>query len=124
MTEKELKREYDKLTSNIEGLRVYDGRNAGVDVYVCEKCGKQLYTRYKDKGVTPFTVGCRSKECRGTMIHENTISEFDAMLNKLTVHNWVRPSFEWLDKQRKKGKDGLIEHILNGGLMLESELEE
>jgi len=46
----------------------------------------------------------------------------DAMLNKVTVQNWVRPTFEWLNKQRKKGREGLIEHVLNGGLILENEL--
>lgn len=122
MNEKELKREYDKLVSRIDQARMFDGRNKGVDVYICKKCGTTVYTRYKDKGVTPFTIACRNKDCKEVMMHEKTISEMDAMLNKVTVHNWVRPSFEWLNKQRKKGKDGIIEHVLQGGLMLEDEL--
>ncbi len=122
MSRNELEKQYKKLLKEIEQMRMYDGRNKGVDVYVCSKCGKTIYTRYKDKGATPFTISCRDNECKGTMTHERTISEMDAMLNKLTVHNWVRPTLQWLDKQRKKGKDALVEHVLNGGLMLESEL--
>lgn len=122
MSKNELEKQYSKLLKEIETMRMYDGRNKGVDVYVCDKCGKTIYTRYKDKGVTPFTIACRDNECKGTMMHDRTISEMDAMLNKLTVHNWVRPTLQWLDKQRQKGKAGLVEHVLNGGLVLESEL--
>lgn len=122
MSEKELKREYAKLIARINKERMYDGRDKGVDVYICRKCGAIFYTRYKDKGVTPFTILCRNKECDDIMMHEDTVSEMDAMLNKVTVHNWVRPTFEWLNKQRKKDNESVIEHILNGGLILEQEL--
>jgi hypothetical protein len=44
------------------------------------------------------------------------------MLNKVTVHNWVRPPFEWLNKQRKKDKYYVVDHVLQGGLILEEEL--
>ena len=101
MTEKELKRKYDELVKRVLGEKMYDGR---------------------DKGVTPFTIACRNKDCKGIMMHEKTISEIDAMLNKVTVQNWVRPTFEWLNKQRKKGNEGVIEHVLNGGLVMENEL--
>lgn len=119
MTQKELKLKYDNLVGSIEKERIYDGRDRGVDVYTCKKCGAVKYTRYKDKGVTPFTIGCK---CGCTMVHDKTISELIAVQEKATVHNWVRPPFEWLDKQRKKNKQGMIDHVLNGGLVLESEL--
>ena len=122
MTEKELKRDYDALVKRVPDEKMYDGRNKGVDVYICKKCGARFYTRYKDKGVTPFTIACRNEDCKELMMHEDTTSEMYAMLNKVTVHNWVRPPFEWLNKQRKKGKDSLIEHVLQGGLVLENEL--
>jgi len=122
MSEKELKQKYDALVKRVPGERMYDGRDKGVDVYICKKCGAVVYTRYKDKGVTPFTIACRNKDCKEVMMHEKTISEMDAMLNKVTVQNWVRPTFEWLNKQRKKGNEGVIEHVLNGGLVMESEL--
>ena len=119
MTQKDLKTKYDNLVGSIEKERIYDGRDKGVDVYICEKCGAIKYTRYKDKGVTPFTIGCK---CGCTMVHDKTISELDAVIEKATVHNWVRPPFELLDKQRKKNRFDVIDHVLNGGLVLESEL--
>ncbi len=119
MDKKKLKRKYDKLVSEIESMSGYDGRGKGVDVYVCEKCGKQFYTRYKDKGVTPFTIRCRREDCNATMLHRATISESQAKNEGLVVHNWVRPTFE----QLLKLSDGAQEHVLNGGLMLEDELE-
>lgn len=122
MTREELRKEYDDLRTRLQSQKMYDGRGKGVDVYVCKKCGRQFYTRYIDLGVTPFTIKCRNKECKGLMMHENTIDEVTGFLNKLTVHNWVRPPFEWLDKQRENNKIGVIDHVLNGGLILEEEL--
>lgn len=117
MDKKKLKKKYDKLVAEIESAQMYDGRGKGVDVYVCEKCGKRFYTRYKDKGVTPFTIKCRHCE-HGTMMHDQTISEQVANVMAFEVHNWVRPTFEQLQKL----SDGAIDHVLNGGLMLEDEL--
>lgn len=117
MNQKNLKKSYDKLVAEIESAQMFDGRNNGVDVYVCKKCGKRFYTRYKDKGVTPFTIKCRHCE-HGTMMHDQTISEQVANFMAFEVHNWVRPTFEQLQKL----SDGAIDHVLNGGLMLEEEL--
>ncbi len=122
MNAEELKKAYDDLRTRLLSTKMYDGRNKGVDVYVCEKCGRQFYTRYIDLGVTPFTIKCRNKECNAVMIHKSTIDEITTLMNKLTVHNWVRPSLEWLDKQREKNNIGVIDHVLNGGLLLEEEL--
>lgn len=118
MDNKELKEKYDKLVSDIETAKCYDGRNKGVDVYVCQKCGKHFYTRYKDKGVTPFTIRCR--ECNnGTATHEKTTTEQIVKIMGYQVHNWVRPSFE----QFLELNEDAQQHVLNGGLMLEEELE-
>lgn len=118
MDKNELKKKYDKMVAGIESAQMFDGRNKGVDVYVCKKCGYQFFTRYKDKGVTPFTVRCRNCE-HGTAVHEKTITEQTASLLGVKVHNWVRPTFE----QLLKLNEGAQEHVLNGGLMLEEELE-
>lgn len=118
MNKEELKQQYNELVSAIETAEMFDGRNKGVDVYVCKKCGKRFYTRYKDKGVTPFTIKCRHCE-HGTMTHDQTISEQVANVMAFEVHNWVRPTFEQLQKL----SDGAQEHVLNGGLMLEDELD-
>ena len=118
MDKKELKKEYDKLVAGIESAKMFDGRNKGVDVYQCKDCGFVYFTRYKDKGVTPFTLKCRN--CvHGTAFHEKTITEKTAAMINVAVHNWVRPTFEQLIKL----DEGAQEHILNGGLMLEEELE-
>jgi DNA-directed RNA polymerase subunit RPC12/RpoP len=119
MNKEELKQQYDELVSRIETAKIFDGRNKGVDVYVCKKCGKQFYTRYKDKGVTPFTIKCRHCD-HGTMMHDQTVTEQIANVMAFEVHNWVRPTFEQLQTL----SDGSIEHVLNGGLMLEDELEQ
>ena len=120
MGEKQLKRKYDELVADIESMPMFDGRNKGIDVYVCEKCGKQFYTQYKDKGVTPFTIRCRRDECGATMVHRCTISVSQAKIDGLVVHNWVRPTFEQLQKL----SDDAIDHVLNGGLMLEDQLHD
>lgn len=118
MNKNELKQQYDKLAAEIESAQMFDGRNKGVDEYVCKKCGKRFYTRYKDKGVTPFTIKCRHCD-HGTMMHDQTISEQVANFMAFEVHNWVRPTFE----QFQTLNEGAQEHVLNGGLMLEDELD-
>lgn len=120
MDKNELKQKYDQLVAGIESARMFDGRNKGIDIYVCEKCGTQFCTRYKDKGVTPFTLKCRRIECGATMVHRGTISEREAEVSRLVVHNWVRPTFEQLLTLNA----GAQEHVLNGGLMLEEELNQ
>lgn len=117
MNKEELKQQYDELVSGIETAKMFDGRNKGVDIYQCKECGFQFYTRYKDKGVTPFTVRCRNCD-HGTASHDKTITEQMASFLGVKVHNWVRPTYEQLLKLNK----GAQEHVLNGGLMLEDEL--
>lgn len=97
MDKKELKKEYDELVADIESAKMFDGRNKGVDVYQCKDCGFVFFTRYKDKGVTPFTLKCRN--CgHSNAFHEKTISEECAECEGFIVHNWVRPTFEQLLK--------------------------
>lgn len=118
MNKEELKQQYDELVSGIETAEMFDGRNKGVDIYQCKECGFQFYTRYKDKGVTPFTVRCRNCN-HGTAFHVKTISEQMASFLGVKVHNWVRPTFG----QLLKLNEGAQKHVLNGGLMLEDELD-
>lgn len=111
---------YDGMVNSIEAAQMYDGRGKGVDVYVCNECGAVYYTRYKDKGVTPFTIHCR--KCKmGTMVHKNTLTEQYGKIIGMTneIHNWVRPSFE----QFMKLNEGAKQHVLQGGLLLDEELE-
>lgn len=117
-----IRRQYKQLVAKVEEMKVFDGRGKGVDVYVCEKCGRRTLTRYKDKGVTPFVMRCRY--CDGYAQHVETISEDTALLLCIaegnTVQNWVRPPLKWLLKQNQ----GTIDHVLQGGLVLEKEVLE
>ena len=120
MKEKELKRKYDELVNGIERARIFDGRGSGVDVYTCDDCGAKFYTQYVDKGVTPFTIACRS--CNGTAYHRHTLPLTEwAMQDEvvLELHSWVRPTFE----QLKKLSPGMQEHVLDGGLVLREHLQ-
>lgn len=114
MTNKEIEEKYNKLLDD-DNLPVYDGRGQGVDVYYCRFCRNKVYTRYKDKGVTPFAMLC--PKCHKTMTHDYDITEEKAASIGVKVVNWVRPSLEWLLKHRKA-----LKHVLGGGLVLENEL--
>lgn len=117
MNTEELKNQYEEMVARIDAARMFDGRNSGVDVYVCDKCGELFHTRYKDKGTTPFSIKCR-KCGKGTAVHKDTVSEMIASSVGLKVHNWVRPTFEQLVKLN----EAQVKHVLDGGLVLEDEL--
>lgn len=117
MEEHQLREEYNNLLERIENAQIYDGRNKGVDVYECKLCGERFFTRYKDKGVTPFTIKCRHCD-HSIATHIETMPETMANVIGAVVHNWVRPTFE----QLKQLDDGVIEHVLEGGLVLEDDL--
>lgn len=117
----ELKKEYDQMLKDIETARIFDGRGTGVDVYICEKCGERFYTRYTAKGVTPYSIICRSCK-KALMTHRNTISYKEwlclSFIDAKKLHDWVRPTYE----QMIKLSPGAQQHVLNGGLVLEEEL--
>lgn len=110
---------YYKLLRRIPDMGIYDGRGRGIDVYICEKCGEIILTRYADKGVTPFVMRCRC--CGGDAIHKTTVSDLEGNIlarNGIAIQNWVRPPLDALWEEN----NGFIEHVLNGGLVLESEI--
>ena len=111
MKREQIEKQYNKLVSEIEGMRMYDGRNT-VDRYICDTCGHMMHTTYKDKGVTPFTMHC--SKCKGTMYHRQTF-EKESVPGWVPVKAWYRPTLE----QTLEMDEGTIEHILNGGLILE-----
>lgn len=63
----------------------------------------------------------RCSHCNGYAQHANTISEREARILNLIegaeILNWVRPPLGWLLKHKEA-----IEHVLNGGLVLETEV--
>ena len=111
--------QYKKLVTSIEELKIYDGRGKGLDIYLCSVCHKRILTRYKDKGVTPFIMQC--PYCDGWAQHVNTTSEREARIldtvEGAEIINWVRPPLQWLLKHKEA-----VEHVLNGGLVLETEI--
>lgn len=110
---------YCKLLQSIGDMKIYDGRNKGIDVYECSKCGHKLYTYYKDKGVTPFTISC--PKCSDIMMHNRTIRVAAPGIRSrgITPIPWLRPTF----KQMLKLSPGMIEHVLQGGLILKTHLK-
>ena len=111
------KSEYEKKCLEFEEARMYDGRGE-YNGYVCEKCSYITATLYKDKGVTPFIIGC--EKCGEAAMHMITSRNAPpAAPNISEVKNWVRPTFE----QFLKLSPATQEHVLNGGLVLEEELK-
>lgn len=108
---KEILEKYNEMASTIEDAKIYDGRGY-YDLYICEKCGAEKITTYSDKGVTPFCIECR---CGGLMEHKKT---YKNVPNFIRVEKWIRPTAEQLQYL----SDRQIEHVLNGGLLMESEI--
>lgn len=104
---------YRKLLQSIGDMKIYDGRGKGIDVYECSKCEYKVYTYYKDKGVTPFTISC--PKCSDIMIHTKTVGTTPGVI----PIPWFRPTF----KQMLKLSPGMIEHVLQGGLILKTHLK-
>lgn len=109
MDKVEIKKRYEELVNGIESAKMYDGRGT-IDVYICHHCGKVILTTYKDKGVTPFTIRC---DCGCTMYHERTYKK-ERCTSDDRIMEWVRPTLEQLMNM----SDAEIEHVLNGGLIL------
>lgn len=105
---------YRQLLWRIENMKIYDGRSKGIDVYECSKCGHKLYTYYKDKGVTPFTISC--PKCSDTMMHTKTVECAPGFIKPIP---WLRPTF----KQMLKLSPEMIEYVLDGGLILKTHLK-
>ncbi|MDH6304629.1 hypothetical protein M2459_001364 [Parabacteroides sp. PF5-5] len=102
---------YEEMLSTIEDAKIYDGRGV-YDLYECEKCGHQQITLYEDKGVTPFMIRC---ECGDFMQHTKS---FRSVPDYIRVSKWRRPTLD----QLLMLSDVSIEHVLNGGLVLDSEI--
>lgn len=111
MTKKQISRKYNCLLARVENMEIYDGRNT-VDQYQCGKCHFRVFTTYKDKGVTPFAIRCPI--CGGSMQHNRTFSK-DTFPEDIRVLNWYRPELKHLLKMNVFE----IDHVLNGGLILE-----
>lgn len=111
MTKEDIEKRYNQLVNSIEKKEMYDGRGT-VDRYTCGTCGHIIYTTYRDKGVTPYTIRCN--RCGGTKYHDKTYNK-KTVPSYVMITDWYRPSL----KDVLKMSDGMIDHILNGGLILD-----
>lgn len=111
MNIQEIRNRYAKMVDTIDGANIYDGRGT-YDLYQCEKCSCEKITTYADKGVTPFIIGC---SCGSNMQHTKS---FKSVPDYIRVFKWKRPTLE----QTMKLSDGQIEHVLNGGLILDLDI--
>jgi len=111
MDRQEIEKRYTKIASTIEDAKIYDGRGV-YDLYECKKCGHHKITLYEDKGVTPFMIKCK---CDDFMQHAKS---YKNVPDYIRVEKWRRPTLE----QTMLLSDGLIEHVLNGGLVLDTEI--
>lgn len=111
MTNTQIIRKYNALLNRIDTMQIYDGRGT-VDRYECQKCGWAIHTTYKDKGVTPFCMPC--PRCGGMMQHTKTFDK-SGVPASITVLNWYRPTL----RQLRKLSEFQLQHVLNGGLILE-----
>lgn len=111
MKKEVIEKRYNELVKEIERKIMYDGRGT-VDRYTCDDCQMIIYTTYRDKGTTPFSMRCR--RCGGTMFHDKTYDK-KTVPGYVIVMDWYRPSLEDVLKM----SDGMIEHVLNGGLILD-----
>lgn len=113
MSKNNIAQQYNSMVASIEDAKIYDGRGE-YNLYECNKCNNYKVTLCKDKGVTPFFIRCK---CGGDMMH--TKSSKQAPPSYVKVYNWVRPNLE----QTMSLSEGMRNHILNGGLILEDELK-
>ena len=111
MKRKDIEKKYKELVDSIETKRMYDGRET-VDRYTCDSCGHIIYTTYRDKGVTPFTMRCH--RCGGTKYHDKTYDKKNVP-DQVVVMEWYRPTLKKTLKMSEEMKD----YVLDGGLILD-----
>lgn len=110
MKNKEIEKKYKKLLKDIETDDFYKKINLTyrVNCYVCGVCGHITKTIDVDPGVTPFMHNC--EKC-GQIAHSTFYT--DIAPEQEYTEEWYRLS---LDEVLQMQNEGLIEHILRGGL--------
>ncbi len=111
-SQREVERKYKKLLKDVATEEFYtkvDLTNR-VNCYSC-KCGHITKTIDIDSGVTPFYFSC--DKCG-----EMATSSFykDIAPSQLPTHEWYRPTLKQVLKMRRIVWEGLLDHVLQGGL--------
>lgn len=109
---KEIIKKYNELLLKVKTEDFYkiDLTNR-VNCYRCSTCHHITKTKDIDAGVTPFMFTCEN--CGETAT--STFYTDIAHLQEPTIE-WYRPSLKQVLKLRKKEDNGMIDHILQGGL--------
>lgn len=109
---RDITKAYNKLIDDVKTKEFYtevDLTNR-VNCYTCD-CGHVTKTKDVDAGVTPFIFSC--EKCNG----EARSSFFnDIAQNQTPTIEWYRPTLKEVLKMRKKDDDGMLDHVLQGGL--------
>lgn len=109
ISQREVKRKYSLMLKRQAGETP-----SGTNCYTCSSCDTITKTVDRDAGTTPFIIGCPS--CNGIA---KSAFYSDLQPEKAPTHQFIRPTLEKALKMRKKGKEGLLGHVLSGGLVLE-----
>lgn len=109
-SQREVERQYNRLLKDVETKDFYkiDLTNR-VNCYVCQKCRHITKTIDVDAGVTPFMHTCES--C-GDMAQSTFYK--DVAPNLKPTQEWYRPSLKQVLKMRSD--EGMLDHVLKGGL--------
>ena len=81
-----------------------------LNIYDCQKEGHETVTIDRDKGVTPFMIGCPVKDCGG-FSHSRFYTVSD---DEVPTHEWYIP--DQLEKESLSSPT--LEHVKKGGLLL------
>lgn len=96
------------------------------NVYTCRKCGRQLVTRDRDEGVTPFMMRCdpdRTPDgCGAEMFSAGYGSGRALPPHAPPTHEWYKPTPAELDAECDAVPGGtaswLRDHVRRGGLLI------
>jgi len=109
-SQREVIRKYEKLLQDVATKDFYkiDLTNR-VNCYTCQSCSGITKTKDVDAGVTPFMHSC-------VYCGQTAYSSFykDIAPSIKPVQEWYRPTLAQCLKMRSD--EGLLEHVLNGGL--------
>jgi len=111
MKPNQIKEAYSRLTVQVKTDVFYTDikLNNRVNCYLCKSCRHVTKTRDIDPGVTPYIIEC--EDCG-----KDAYSTFykDIVPDQSPTKEWFRPTME----QTLQMSEGMIDHILQGGLDL------
>lgn len=99
-----LKRIYEETVAFANANNDFQGK---LNVYKCEKCGREMVTIDKDAGTTPFVTIC--DECGA----EARSAMYMCDPNLVPEYEWYRPTLRYIIKNPM-----VMQHVLGGGLLL------